>query len=183
VLDYDIIVLGLGVVTNYFGIPGMEDFSYGIKSFDAIRRFKEHLHNQIEDERRPDLNYVIVGAGPTGIELAGALPEYLRKVMEIHGVKHKAVYIDLIEAAPRLLPRMPPSTSLRVASRLRRKGVKLFTDSAVQGVAADQLIVSAIRSRATPSYGPPVSPTSVLQKQWIHGYPARQSRYQPLPRG
>lgn len=99
-LDYDIIVLGLGVVTNYFGIPGMEDFSYGIKSFGAIRRFKEHLHNQIEDERRPDLNYVIVGAGPTGIELAGALPEYLRKVMEIHGVKHKAVYIDLIEAAP-----------------------------------------------------------------------------------
>jgi NADH dehydrogenase FAD-containing subunit len=53
----------------------MEDFSYSIKSFDAIKRFKEHLHNQIEDERRPDLNYVIVGAGATGIELAGALPE------------------------------------------------------------------------------------------------------------
>jgi NADH:ubiquinone reductase (H+-translocating) len=141
VLDYDIVILGLGVVTNYFGIPGMENFSYSIKSFDAIKRFKEHLHNQIEDERRPDLNYVIVGAGPTGIELAGALPEYLRKVMEIHGVEQKAVYIDLIEAAPRLLPRMPQSVSLRVARRLRRKGVKLYTDSAVQGVAADQLIV------------------------------------------
>jgi NADH:ubiquinone reductase (H+-translocating) len=141
VLDYDIVILGLGVVTNYFGIPGMENFSYSIKSFDAIKRFKEHLHNQIEDERRPDLNYVIVGAGPTGIELAGALPEYLRKVMEIHGVEQKAVYIDLIEAAPRLLPRMPQSVSLHVARRLRRKGVKLYTDSAVQGVAADQLIV------------------------------------------
>jgi NADH dehydrogenase len=75
VLDYDVIILGLGVVTNYFGIPGMEDFSYSIKSFDAIKRFKEHLHNQIEDERRRDLNYVIVGAGATGIELAGALAE------------------------------------------------------------------------------------------------------------
>jgi NADH dehydrogenase len=141
VLDYDIVILGLGVVTNYFGIPGMENFSYSIKSFDAIKRFKEHLHNQIEDERRPDLNYVIVGAGPTGIELAGALPEFLRKVMEIHGVEQKAVHIDLIEAAPRLLPRMPQSVSLHVARRLRRKGVKLYTDSAVQGVAADQLIV------------------------------------------
>lgn len=141
VLTYDIVILGLGVVTNYFGIPGMENFSYSIKSFDAIKRFKEHLHNQIEDERRPDLNYVIVGAGPTGIELAGALPEYLRKVMQIHGVEQKPVYIDLIEAAPRLLPRMPQSVSLRVARRLRRKGVKLYTDSAVQGVAADQLIV------------------------------------------
>jgi NADH dehydrogenase len=130
------------VVTNYFGIPGMEQFSYSIKSFDAIKRFKEHLHNQIEDERRPDLNYVIVGAGPTGIELAGALPEYLHNVMDIHGVKHKAVYIDLIEAAPRLLPRMPEGASLSVARRLRRKRVKLYTDSAVQGVAADQLIVS-----------------------------------------
>jgi NADH:quinone reductase (non-electrogenic) len=73
VLDYDVIIFGLGVVTNYFGIPGMEDFSYSIKSFDAIKRFKEHLHKQIEDERRPDLNYVIVGAGPTGIELAGGV--------------------------------------------------------------------------------------------------------------
>ena len=142
VLDYDVIILGLGVVTNYFGIPGMEDFSYSIKSFDAINRFKEHLHNQIEDERRPDLNYVIVGAGATGIELAGALPEYLRKVMAIHSFKQKAVYIDLIEAAPRLLPRMPRDVSLSVGRRLRRKGVKLFTDSAVQAVAADQLIVS-----------------------------------------
>jgi NADH:ubiquinone reductase (H+-translocating) len=122
VLHYDIAILGLGVVTNYFGIPGMEDFSYSIKSFDAIKRFKEHLHNQIEDERRPDLNYVIVGAGPTGIELAGALPEYLRKVMDIDGVKQKPVFIDLIEAAPRLLPRMPQSASLSVARRLRRKG-------------------------------------------------------------
>jgi NADH dehydrogenase len=141
VLDYDIIIFGLGVVTNYFGIPGMEEFSYSIKSFDAIKRFKEHLHNQIEDERRPDLNYVIVGAGPTGIELAGALPEYLRKVMDIHGVRQKAVYVDLIEAAPRLLPRMQEATSLSVARRLHRKGVKLYTDSAVRGVAADQLIV------------------------------------------
>jgi NADH dehydrogenase FAD-containing subunit len=63
-------------------------------------------------------------------------------VMAIHSVKQKAVYIDLIEAALRLLPRMPQDVSLSVGRRLRRKGVKLFTDSAVQGVAADQLIVS-----------------------------------------
>ena len=174
-LNYDIIILGLGVVTNYFRIPGMEDFSYSIKSFDAIKRFKEHLHTQIEDERRPDLNYVIVGAGPTGIELAGALPEYLRKVMDIHGVKHKAVYIDLIEAAPRLLPRMPQSASLSVARRLRRKGVNLYTDSTVQGVAADQLIVSGKSDqephrRMDRRYHQP----SVLQKQRIHAHPARQ---------
>jgi NADH dehydrogenase len=161
VLNYDIVILGLGVVTNYFGIPGMQDFSYSIKSFDAIKRFKEHLHKQIEDERKPDLNYVIVGAGPTGIELAGALPEYLRKVMETHGVKQKAVYIDLIEAAPRLLPRMPQGASLSVARRLQRKDVKLYTDSAVQGVAADQLIVS----------GKPVKSHTVVWTAGITNHP------------
>jgi NADH dehydrogenase len=142
VLSYDILVLSLGVVTNYFGIPGMEDFSYSIKSFEAIERFKKHLHEQIEDERRPDLNYVIVGAGPTGIELAGALPDYLREVMDNHGVKHKPVHIDLIEAAPRLLPRMPKAISKRVATRLRSLGVRLYTGSAVQGVTADNLTVN-----------------------------------------
>jgi NADH:ubiquinone reductase (H+-translocating) len=174
VLDYDVIILGLGVVTNYFGIPGMEDFSYSIKSFDAIKRFKEHLHKQIEDERRPDLNYVIVGAGPTGIELAGALPEYLRKVMAIHSVKQKAVYIDLIEAAPRLLPRMPQSVSLSVGSRLRRKGVKLYTDSAVQGLEADQLIVG----------GKPIKSHTVVWTAGITNHPFfSNNRFMLTPRG
>jgi NADH dehydrogenase len=142
VLKYDHLILGLGVVTNYFGIPGMQEFSYSIKSLEEIVRFKEHLHKQLEDNHEPDLNYVIVGAGPTGIELAGALPEYLREIMENHGVKRKPIHIDLIEAAPRLLPRMPRDTSRVVARRLRRVGVKLFTGQAVQGVAPDQLTVN-----------------------------------------
>ncbi len=148
VLTYDVIILSLGVITNYFGIPGMQEFSYSIKSMEEITRFKQHLHSQMEDDRRPDLNYVIVGAGPTGIELAGALPEYLHRIMANHGIKHKTVHIDLIEAAPRLLPRMPKDISASVARRLRKVGVKLLTAQAVQGVSADQLTVNgkAIRS-------------------------------------
>jgi NADH dehydrogenase len=141
-IDYDILILGLGVVTNYFGIPGMEEFSYSIKSIEAIKRFKQHLHEHMADDRRPDLNYVIVGAGPTGIELAGALPEYLKQIMNNHGIKHKAIHIDLIEAAPRLLPRMPKDTSAMVARRLRKVGVKLVLGQSVQGISGDQLTVS-----------------------------------------
>ena len=72
--EYDSVIFGLGVVTNYFGIPGLAEYSYSIKSQTEAARFKAHLHQQLIDERQPDLNYVIVGAGPTGIELAGALP-------------------------------------------------------------------------------------------------------------
>jgi NADH dehydrogenase len=174
VLHYDILVIGLGVVTNYFGIPGMEEFSYSIKSFDAIDRFKKHLHEQIEDDRRPDLSYVIVGAGPTGIELAGALPQYIREVMDNHGLKHKPVHIDLIEAAPRLLPRMPKSLSRSVERRLRRLGVKIYKKSAVQGVAADQLTVS----------GKPIRSHTVIWTAGVTNHPFfKENGFMITPRG
>ena len=142
VYPYDSLVLGLGVVTNYFGIPGLADYSYSIKSVAEAERFKAHLHQQLIDDRLPDLNYIIIGAGPTGIELAGALPLYLRHIMNLHGIKHRAIHVDLIEAAPRLLPRLPKDTSRMVRRQLKRLGVKLYTDSVVQGQSADDLTIN-----------------------------------------
>lgn len=139
---YDSLILALGVVTNYFGIPGMKEYSYSIKSQAEVARFKMHLHKQLLEDHQPDLNYVIVGAGPTGIELAGALPGYVRHVMERHGVRHRAVHVDLIEAAPRLLPRLPKDTARLVGRQLRRRGVRIYLGSAVQAATADELTVN-----------------------------------------
>ena len=140
--EYDTLVLALGVVTNYFGIQGLEQFSYSIKSVEAAERFKKHLHEQLTDEHRPDLNYVIIGAGPTGIELAGELPHYLHHIMKAHGLEHRRVHIDLIEAAPRLLPRLPKDTARMVQRRLKRLGIRLYLGQAVQGETADELMVN-----------------------------------------
>ncbi len=173
-LQYDTLILSLGVVTNYFGIPGMEKFSYSIKTLNEIKRFKDHLHQQLEDDRRPDLNYVIVGAGPTGIELAGALPEYLRQIMANHGIKHRAIHIDLIEAAPRLLPRMPKDTSRMVARRLRRVGVTLYTGKTVEGVSGDQLTVS----------GKPIRSHTVIWTAGVTAHPFfKANGFTMTPRG
>lgn len=139
---YDVLILALGVVTNYFGIPGLPEYSYSIKSQAEVARLKKHLHQQMIDDRRPDLNYVIVGAGPTGIELAGALPSYLKQIMKRHGLRDRKVHIDLIEAAPRLLPRFPRDTARSVERQLRRLGIKIFTNSVVQGQTADELTIS-----------------------------------------
>lgn len=146
--EYDTLLIALGVVTNYFGIPGLDEYSYSIKTQASAERFKKHLHQQLDDERRPDLHYVIVGAGPTGIELAGALPDYLRHIMKCHGIEHRAIHIDLVEAAPRLLPRLPKDTSRAVRKRLKKLGIRLYLNSTVQGETADKLMVSgrAIRS-------------------------------------
>ena len=141
-LEYDSLIIGLGVVTNYFGIPGLDKYSYSIKTQDEVARFKKHLHQQMDDDRRPDLHYVIVGAGPTGIELAGALPGYLKHIMKNHGVKDRKVHIDIIEVLPRLLPRMPKYTSKVVGKRLRNLGIKIYLGKAVQGQSIDELTVS-----------------------------------------
>jgi NADH dehydrogenase len=141
-LNYDTLILALGTVTNYFGIKGLDQYSYGIKSIEEVERFKHHLHDQLTDEHQPDLHYVIVGAGPTGIELAGALPGYLRKIMNNHGIHHKAVHIDLIEAAPRLLPRSTKLTARAVRRQLRHLGVKLYLGQAVQGETVDAIMLN-----------------------------------------
>ncbi|HVW23536.1 MAG TPA: FAD-dependent oxidoreductase [Candidatus Saccharimonadales bacterium] len=140
--SYDVLILALGVVTNYFGIPGLQDYAYSIKTQAEVARFKEHLHRQLTEDGHEDLNYVIVGAGPTGIELAGALPDYLRRIIKNHNLPRRKVHIDLVEAAPRLLPRLPHDASRMVRRQLNRLGIKLYLGSAVQGETADELMVN-----------------------------------------
>ena len=140
-LKYDKLVLALGSVTNYFGIPGMKEHAFGIKSLNEITRFKKHLHKQLEDDKQPDLNYLIVGGGPTGIELAGMLPEYIRELSNRHETRKKKVNVWLIEVAPHLLGRSHKSISRAVEKRLRKLGVKLIMGKAVKSVDDDSMIV------------------------------------------
>lgn len=141
-IEYDYLVLALGVVTNYFNIPGLKEFTYGIKTLEDAEEFKIHLHNQITNQRKPDLNYVVVGGGPTGIELAGVLGDYIKYICRKHDVSPRKIHIDLVEAAPRLVPRMPKRMSKKIAKRLRNRGVKLYLNSRVGGQTADELLVN-----------------------------------------
>lgn len=140
-LSYDSLVLALGVVTNYFGIPGLAEYSYGIKSIAEAEELKRHLHKQLVDEHKPDLNYVIVGGGATGIETAGALGQYLHTIMKHHGIRDRKVHIDLVEGSKHLMPRMPRSVGRAIERQLRSIGVKLYLGQAVQGETADELTV------------------------------------------
>ncbi|HVS79338.1 MAG TPA: FAD-dependent oxidoreductase, partial [Candidatus Saccharimonadales bacterium] len=140
--DYDVLIIALGVITNYFGIKGLKEYSYGIKTQEEAQELRDHIHKVLADEGKPDINYIVVGGGPTGVELAGALPFYIRHVMQKHKLPAKRVHIDLVEAAPRLMPRMPRSYSKAVARRLRRLGIKLYLGEAVQAETHEALLVS-----------------------------------------
>lgn len=141
-IHFDKLILALGVVTNYFGIKGLSEFAYGTKSIDEAEALKKHLHDQLIDDHEPDMNYVIIGGGPTGIELAGAMSSYLKVIMQNHDIRHRKTHIDLIEAAPRLLPRLPKSMSKAIAHQLRNLGVSIYVGKTVEGETADSLTVS-----------------------------------------
>jgi NADH dehydrogenase len=160
-LSYDILIMALGVVTNYFGIKGLDTYSYGMKTIEEAEEFKSHLHQQLLDEHKPDLNYVVVGAGPTGVELAGELPHYIHEIMREHGIRDRRLHIDIIEAAPRVLPRMPESVSKAVQKRLRKLGVKVVLGKPVQAETADDLLVG----------GEPIRSHSVIWTSGVTNHP------------
>jgi NADH:ubiquinone reductase (H+-translocating) len=135
-------IFALGTVTTYFGIEGLDMFSYGIKSVEEIKRLKKHLRTSIVDNHIVDKHYVIVGAGPTGTELAAALGSYLKKLCAYHGIKNPKIHINLIEAAPRVLPRMTKESSDKIAVRLKKLGVNVQTGKAVESATADTIMVS-----------------------------------------
>ena len=139
--EYDQLVLAIGSVTNYFGITGLVGNSFDIKTIEGAERFKRHLHDQLTENHKPELDYVIVGGGPTGVELASALGDYLHRIVKLHGIKHGKYSIDIVEAAPRILPRSSVRFSSKVHARLRKLGIKVMTNTVVEQETVDKLIL------------------------------------------
>lgn len=142
VYTYHTCVMALGSVTTYFGIDGLDTYAYGIKSADEIRRLKQHIYEDAADRGKLDSHYVIVGGGPTGVELAASLGTYLKRLARRYRVRNHGVHISLIEASPRLLPRSAEVTSHKVTKRLEKLGIHVETSKMVQSATADSLMVS-----------------------------------------
>lgn len=136
---YGQLILATGSVTNYFGIPGLPEFSYDIKTIDGALAFKKHLHQQLVDGKKPELHYSIIGGGPTGIELSAALSEYMERIVALHGVSAPKYRIELVEAESRLLPRSSEAHAKRIQDRLQKLGVHVMTNAVVEGETVDRL--------------------------------------------
>ncbi len=142
VYHYDRLVMALGSVTTYFGIKGLDDFAYGIKSEQEIMRLKHHLYKAIAEDHEVEKQYVIIGGGPTGIELAASMGQFIKRLCSHYGVPHGKVGITLLEAMPRLLPKMSEKTSSKVKQRLEKIGVRVRLNKKVESASADGLIVN-----------------------------------------
>ena len=140
--DYQTLVLALGSVTTYFGIEGLDHYAYGIKSHDEIERLKQHLVHDFSKAHEADSHFLIIGAGPTGVELASSLGSFLQKLKKKYNQPEPRISISIIEAAPRVLPRMSEKASEKVTRRLKSLGVHVETGRKVEAETADALIVN-----------------------------------------
>lgn len=153
-------IMALGSVTTYFGIEGLDTYAYGIKSLEEIKRLKQHLYDDIA-KKHIDRHYVVIGAGPTGVELAAALGSYLKRLCKHCGVTEHKIRIDLIEAAPRVLPKMHEKVSMHVMRRLKKLGVNVQVGKSVESETADAIMVS----------GRPIKSQTVIWTSGVANHP------------
>ncbi len=143
-IDYDHLVLATGVRHSYFGHPEHERFAPGLKTLEDATSVRSRILAALErSEARailpPDRGpsaLVLVGAGPTGVEMAGALAELTRGTLagEFRRVDPGSVGILLLEAGPRILPTFHEDLASRARSRLERMGVEIRLGAAVEAV-------------------------------------------------
>ena len=130
---YDKAILALGSVTTFFGVKGLDKHAYGIKSLDEIKRFKEHIHTELT-EKRLDREYYVIGAGSTGVELAGALQEHLNYLKAAYRLRASQTRVTIIEAAPRILPHASVTASKKVEKHLKKIGIKVLVGHKVDAL-------------------------------------------------
>jgi NADH dehydrogenase len=150
-IAYDTLIVAAGARHSYFGHPEWEAFAPGLKTIEdatEIRRRMllafESAERAVEVEQRHKLlTFVVVGGGPTGVELAGTMAEIAR-----HTLKHEFRHIDpsdaqmlLVEAGDRVLPAYPPDLSAKAQHSLERLGVVVRTNTMVINVAADHVML------------------------------------------
>lgn len=140
--DYEHLILSLGSVTTYFGIEGLDKYAYGIKSEAEIQELKHHLFKEMGEDRVVEKRYVVIGGGPTGVELASALGAYVRRLRKRYKLPYGRVSIRLVEAAPRLLPKMHPITSKKVTKQLRKIGVSVELNKKVESATAEGITIN-----------------------------------------
>ncbi len=154
-MPYDYLVLATGASHSYFGRDDWEPYAPGLKRIDDATEVRRRLLLAFEQaegtddpqERQALLTFLIVGGGPTGVELAGAIAELARYGMEkeFRRFDPATARIVLVQAGPRVLPMFPEPLSGKAKRSLEKLGVEVLTDSRVERIDAEGVWVNGQR--------------------------------------
>jgi NADH dehydrogenase len=157
-IAFDYLILCSGATPSYFGRDDWAIYAPSLKTLEdatEIRRrvltaFEEAERISDPDERKKFLTFVIVGGGPTGVELAGAIGEMSRFTLakDFRSIDAKSARVFLIEAGPRILPTFSPAQASRAVRDLETLGVQVWTSSAVTEIDAGGVGIGKARLRA-----------------------------------
>jgi len=150
-LSYDSLVVAAGSENNFFGHDEWEAHAPGLKSLEDATKVRSRIlyaFESAEKEKDPEarkawLTFVVVGAGPTGVELAGALGEIAQDTLlnEFRSIETDSAQILLLDMVKRVLPPFPEELSVKAASALKELGVSFQPDTIVTGISSDAITV------------------------------------------
>jgi len=137
-LSYDSLIVALGSETAFFGIPGLEENSFTLKSIEDANNIRAHVEARIEayskSQNKADATFVIGGGGLSGIELIGEMVDTLPSVCLSKGVDFNDITLYCVEAGPNILTGFAPDLIERAKTSLEKRGVKVLTGVAVTEV-------------------------------------------------
>ncbi len=147
----DYLVLATGSQVNFYGISGAQQYSFPLYSLNDAERLRSIILRALEAaDRNPEnagdglLNFVVVGAGPTGVEMAGTLADMLKRTVpkEYRHVPYESAQVFLIEGGPSVLSVFSRESQEYAASALKERGVQLYLRTTVQEVQSDGVLFS-----------------------------------------
>ena len=181
-IEYDALILATGASHSYFGHEDWEVMAPGLKTLEDALEIRRRILTAFEEaertadgaERQALLTFVVIGGGPTGVELAGALGEISRQTIahDFRRIDPTAAHIVLLEAGPRILPAFPESLSRSAEQSLRRIGVEVRTGALVTRVTPDAVWIGGQQVRCR----------TVLWAAGVAGSPLARSLGVPLDR-
>lgn len=151
-ISFNYLILAAGVTTNYFGIPGVEENSFALKSLQDALTLRSHVMRQFEmADAHPTLvedgvlNFVVVGGGPTGVEMAGALLELFDMVLrkDFQQLEVERARVILVEATDKVLAPFHPSLRENALKTLEKRGVEVMLNEAVVKATPEQVILKS----------------------------------------
>ncbi|USB33011.1 NAD(P)/FAD-dependent oxidoreductase [Paenibacillus sp. YPG26] len=152
-LRYDALVIALGSETAFFGIPGLQEYSFTLKSVDDANRVRAHVEERLnaykQSKNKADATFVIGGGGLTGVELVGEFADELPEICRQKGIDFNEVSLYCVEAGPSILAGFPPELVERATTSLEKRGVQFVTGVPITEMKPTSVILKDGRSIET----------------------------------